>query len=143
MMRNEIIVFFDGAAKGNPGPAGVGVIFFRKDGSVLQEISYFIGTKTNNQAEYEALITALKRSRDFSSSQITFYTDSELLFRQMQGRYKVRNAELKKYYQRAVKMFLAIPEAKLEFVPREENRNADLLANQAIRTHLKSQLEKE
>jgi ribonuclease HI len=61
----------------------------------------------------------------------------------MQGRYKVRNAELKKYYQRAVKMFLAIPEAKLEFVPREENRNADLLANQAIRTHLKSQLEKE
>ncbi len=133
----ELIVFFDGAAQGNPGPAGAGVVFLRKDGTVLKEISYFLGKRTNNQAEYEALLIALAQAQDFSPARIILHTDSELLFRQIQGEYKVRNAELKKYHQQALKLLLALPDAQLKFSPRGLNRAADHLAKQAIKRHLK------
>ena len=142
MTRVELFIFFDGAAKGNPGPAGIGVIFYRKYNTVVREISHFIGIKTNNQAEYEALLAALKEAEDFASTRLILKTDSELVYRQILGIYKVKDYKLKKYHQHAIEMLARLPNAKIEFVPREENRAADRLANQAIRKFLKSQTEK-
>ena len=141
MLKNEIIVYFDGAAKGNPGPAGVGVVFLNQDGSVINEINFYIGHRTNNQAEYEALLVALKHIPDFALSQVILRTDSELLFRQMGGKYKVKNVELKKYHSRAKALLAALPNVRLEFFPREYNYQADRLAKQAIKKHLKTQTE--
>jgi ribonuclease HI len=141
MTGDELFVFFDGAAKGNPGPAGIGIIFYRKNNEVVREISHFIGIKTNNQAEYEALLATLKEAEDFPTTKLILRTDSELLYRQMLGIYKVRNYKLKKYHQHAIEMLASLPNAKIEFIPREENRAADRLANQAIKKFLKSQTE--
>jgi len=143
IFSDNIIVFLDGAAKGNPGPAGIGVIFVRKSGTILREISHFIGLKTNNQAEYEALLAALENAKDFTLHNITLRTDSELIFQQIQGKYKVRNDRLKKYHSRAIKMMSVMPKAKLELIPRAANRQADRLANQAIKRYLKAQFSKE
>ena len=137
-MVDDIIAYIDGAAKGNPGPAGIGVIFLKKDTSVLSEISHFIGIKTNNQAEYEALIAALENAQNFKSLNITFRTDSELIFRQIQGKYKVRDAKLKKYHRTATELLTKLPLSKLELIPREENCEADRLANWAVKNYLKS-----
>ena len=137
-MVDDIIVYSDGAAKGNPGPAGIGVIFCEKNNSILSEISHFIGVKTNNQAEYEALIAALIGAQNFKASNIIFRTDSELVFRQMQGKYKVRDVTLKKYHEIATELLAKLPKGKLEFIPREENCVADRLANWAIKNYLKS-----
>ena len=142
MTSAEVFVFFDGAAKGNPGPAGIGLLFFSKNNVVLRQISHFIGIKTNNQAEYEALLASLKEAEDFASTKIILRTDSELLFRQILGIYKVRDYKLKKYHRRAIEMMRKLPNAKIEFVPREKNRAADRLANQAVKKFLKSQTEK-
>ncbi len=139
MSRVELFAFFDGAAKGNPGPAGIGVIFYRKY-NVVREISHFVGIKTNNQAEYEALLAALKEAEDFASTRIILKTDSELIYRQILGIYKVKDYKLKKYHQQAIEMLAKLPNTKIEFVPREENRAADRLANQAIKKFLKAQI---
>lgn len=136
-MPEAIIIKFDGAAKGNPGPAGIGIIFFNEAGSVLKEISRFVGERTNNQAEYEALIIALEKVRDYRASRIILQTDSELLFRQIRGYYQVKNERLKKYHQRALKLLSRISNLRLEFTPRYLNRQADRLAKKAIKNYLK------
>ncbi|MEO0084743.1 MAG: ribonuclease HI family protein [candidate division WOR-3 bacterium] len=133
----EIIVNFDGAAQGNPGPAGIGIILQRKDGSVVKTISHFLGPRTNNQAEYEAFLTALKQALKFAKYRIVFRTDSELLFRQIKGSYKVKNNELKKYHDRAIKLLKLFPDAILELLPRELNTQADRLAKKAIKDYFK------
>lgn len=135
-MSKSIIVNFDGSAKGNPGPAGIGVVFLSENGAVLREISYFLGQRTNNQAEYEAFLVALKEALNFNQSPIIFRTDSELLFRQMKGRYRIKNVELKKYHDRALKLLSLLPNARLEFAPRSQNFSADRLAKRAVKNYL-------
>ncbi len=139
-MIENIIIFFDGAAKGNPGPAGIGVIVLGKNNMILLEVNHFIGTKTNNQAEYEALLAALGTAENFRSANIIFRTDSELIFRQITGKYKVRDNKLKRYHQRALEMMAKFANARLEYIPREKNRAADRSANQAIKHYLKYNL---
>jgi ribonuclease HI len=117
----------------------VGVVLLNPDRIVFREISYFIGHRTNNQAEYEALLVALEQAKSFSSSQIILCTDSELLYRQINGEYKVKNEELKKYHRQALKMLATLPNVKIEFFPREHNKAADRLAKQAIKKQLKRQ----
>jgi ribonuclease HI len=115
------------------------VVLLNRDRIVFREISYFIGHRTNNQAEYEALLVALEQAKFFSSCQIMLCTDSELLYRQIKGEYKVKNEELKKYHRQALKMLATLPDVKIEFFPREHNKAADRLAKQAIKKHLKRQ----
>jgi len=134
-MDKAIIVNFDGASSGNPGPAGIGVVFQNSNGTVLKTISHFLGRRTNNQAEYEAFLFALKEALKFRKSPIIFQTDSELLFRQVKGEYRVKNVGLKRYYQRALKLLSLLPYARLEFSPRGLNATADRLAKQAIRNY--------
>lgn len=115
--------------------------FLNKDRIVFREISYYIGHRTNNQAEYEALLVALEQAKFYCSSQIILCTDSELLYRQINGEYKVKNEELRKYHSQALKMLATLPNVKIEFFPREHNKTADRLAKQAIKKHLKMQTE--
>ena len=121
----------DGSSLGNPGPAGIGVRIRGPDGAVVREISRFIGTRTNNQAEYEGLLCALRESRGLGSRRVVVRTDSELLYYQMAGRYKVKNPGLKVLHGRARELALKLPNLSIELVRREQNKEADKLAKAA------------
>ncbi|MBN2538282.1 ribonuclease HI family protein [candidate division WOR-3 bacterium] len=121
----------DGSSLGNPGPAGIGVVVTSADGRVLRETSRFIGRRTNNQAEYEALVLALEQAREWPNTDVVVRTDSELVFRQLDGAYKVKNQLLRPLYERARELLAGLPSVRLCHVPREENRRADKLAKDA------------
>ncbi len=125
------LVQIDGSSLGNPGPAGIGVRVIGPDGTVLKEISRFIGTRTNNQAEYEGLLCALTESRGLGPGPVAIRTDSELLYYQMAGRYKVKNPELKMLHSKARELALALPGVSIELVRREQNKETDKLAKAA------------
>lgn len=126
------LVEVDGSARYNPGPAGIGIRILKPDQSVLKEISRFIGIKTNNQAEYEALIAALKEIRSLCPNQpVVIKTDSELVYRQLKGEYRVRDENLKTLYRQAVGLLNTLPEVRIIFVPRDENKTTDKLAKSA------------
>jgi len=120
----------DGASRGNPGEAGFGLLFRAGDQSV--EICGFLGQATNNVAEYAGLVAALSLANKEQLDQLTVYSDSQLLVRQIQGRYKVKAPHLIPFFLKALKLRQQIPKFSIRHVPREENREADLLANLAI-----------
>jgi len=122
----------DGAARGNPGPASYAVVFRRPDGSILKTLHKHIGRHTNNVAEYYALIAALDFATAHGISKLRVLSDSELLVRQMQGLYKVKNADLRPLFEHAQKLARGLAYFAVEHVRRELNRDADRLANQAL-----------
>jgi ribonuclease HI len=122
----------DGASRGNPGPAAYAVILRGHDGAKLYEIGKYIGRETNNVAEYYGLIAALDYAANHGIRALRIRSDSELLVRQMQRRYKVKNAALKPLFERAQKLARSLEYFAIEHVPRESNRNADALANLAL-----------
>ena len=121
----------DGSSLGNPGPAGIGVRIVAPDGNVVKEISRSIGNRTNNQAEYEGLLCALHESCGLGPRRVVVRTDSELLYYQMAGRYKVKNPELKVLHSAARELALALPNVSIELVRREQNKETDRLAKAA------------
>lgn len=128
----KLIIYTDGGARGNPGPAGCGVIIYNEARQVIAEISEFLGVATNNQAEYQALILALKKAQALGAKEIDFYLDSELVVKQLKREYKVKNKDL-------APLFLMIHNLSLDFkrltythIPRERNQEADRLANEAM-----------
>jgi len=122
----------DGASRGNPGPAAYAVVFRAPDGSKLCEFAKTIGRETNNIAEYYGLVAALDYAASHGIRALRVRSDSELLVRQMQGRYKVRNAALKPLHERAQKLVRALDYFVIEHVMREQNRDADALGNLAL-----------
>jgi len=136
IVRNKIEVFTDGASSGNPGPAGCGVVI--KEGQITREISCFIGQATNNVAEYIALIIALEEIKDKRDCDIIILSDSELIVRQMNGQYKVKNELLLSLYHRAKQLWRS--NYSLVHIPREKNILADSLARRAVKlAHLVGQ----
>lgn len=132
-MFKRLIIYTDGCSKGNPGPAGIGVAVYRDDDHLPAfTISDAVGNVTNNQAEYRALISALKYAVGVKATEVEIRSDSELIVRQMNGSYKVKNADLKPLYQEAKRLAGSISTFCLNYVPREYNRQADKLANQAL-----------
>lgn len=125
-------IYIDGGSRGNPGPAGVGVVILGSDGQVAERLHRYIGTATNNVAEYHALLLALERARDLGCTDIEVSSDSELLVRQLQGRYQVRNATLRPLYARAQERIAGFRRFKIQHVPREQNAEADALANRGM-----------
>lgn len=121
----------DGAARGNPGPAGAGAVLFAPDGSVVAELRKPLGTATNNRAEYEALVIGLEEARRRGIDDLVIKLDSELLVKQMRGEYRIRNEALRPLAQRAIRLIAELG-ARIEHVPRERNAHADRLANEAI-----------
>ena len=128
-----LTIFTDGAAKNNPGPAGIGVVFLREDGTLIDTHKEYIGEKTNNVAEYLALILALDKAKDHKAEKIIVNLDSKLLVEQINGNYKVKDPTLKKLFWQVRELILELG-GNIEFchIPREKNYRADKLANQAI-----------
>ncbi len=125
------LIEIDGSSRSNPGPAGIGVRIIGPDGATIKEISHSIGIRTNNQAEYEALVCALREARELPQGPIVIRTDSELLFRQMTGRYRVRHPNIKPLHETARQLMSGRADITLELVPREANRSTDRLARLA------------
>jgi len=127
-------LYIDGASRGNPGPAGIGVVLYDGGKRTLWEFGKFIGETTNNVAEYTALIYGLQEALIYKIKRISVYTDSELLARQLQGKYKVKEPHLKTLHQQARSLIQGFGWFGIHHLPRRENRRADKLANQAIDT---------
>jgi ribonuclease HI len=126
------IANIDGASRGNPGPASYAVVIRDPNGKTILELAKNIGRETNNVAEYYALLAALDYATSHNVSALRIRSDSELLVRQMQGRYKVKSADLKPLHERASKMAKQLGYFAIEHVRRELNRDADALANVAL-----------
>ena len=130
--------FTDGASRGNPGESGIGLLVRDEDGNVVASMNGHIGITTNNVAEYVALLTLLKRSKSLGCSRLVAHSDSELMVRQVNGQYKVKDQVLRQYYQKIVKILAKAPfEFELKYIPRELNRDADRLANIGIESRKK------
>jgi ribonuclease HI len=129
---NKVIIHTDGAARGNPGPAAIGVIIKGENGNLLARISRCIGVTTNNQAEYQAIITALEKAISLSVQQVALKSDSELVVKQINGQYKIKNTGLRALYQRVVQLIGSLESFSISYIPREQNAGADALANKAL-----------
>jgi len=128
----KLIVETDGAARGNPGLAGAGIIIKDEHGHTIESIGKYLGSKTNNQAEYHALIEGLRAVARHQPESVVVRMDSELVVRQMNGQYRVRHPELLPLYVEAVELASALPDISFAHVPRERNPGADQIANFAI-----------
>lgn len=133
MTYPQIIINTDGGARGNPGPAAIGVIAKTPDGAILFELSEYIGSQTNNVAEYTAVIHALNhlRQHQFQAGKISFILDSELIVRQILGQYRVKEPNLQKLHSEVKKLLAGINFTFIS-VPRSQNKMADQLVNQAL-----------
>jgi ribonuclease HI len=129
----------DGGARGNPGPAAYGIVLREAGGATLLATGKYVGRATNNVAEYYALIAALDAARERSVTRLRVESDSELLVRQMQGRYRVKSPDLKPLHERAMKISRGFEHFEIAHVPRERNREADRLVNAALDGDLKSE----
>ena len=122
----------DGAARGNPGPASYGVVVRRPDGSPLESLGKYIGRHTNNAAEYYALIAALDYAAANGIKRLRVQSDSQLIVNQIKGTYKVKHPDLRPLHERAKKLAATLEAFVIQYVPREQNRAADTLANAAL-----------
>ena len=132
MTSTRLKINSDGASRGNPGLAAIGATIKNEQGRMVASVSRAIGRATNNQAEYRALITALEKAAALGAQRVDVRLDSELVVRQIQGRYRVKNEALRPLYLRAVELLKGFAGFTIANVPREENAEADRLANQAF-----------
>lgn len=126
-----LTIFVDGASRGNPGPSGAGFAIYC-DGKLLEGQAQYLGEVTNNQAEYNALILALERASELGGKKVMVKSDSELMVKQMRGEYKVKNEQLRGLSLRAFKLMKNFASFEIAHIPREENQEADRIANRAI-----------
>lgn len=125
-------LYSDGAARGNPGPAGAGAVLVEPSGQVVDRLGKFLGHQTNNYAEYMGLLLGLRRALELGVREVEVFADSELMIRQLGGRYQVKSPSLRPLYEEALKALNAFERVKLVHVPREMNRAADEMSNKAI-----------
>jgi ribonuclease HI len=128
----SVVIHCDGAARSNPGPAGIGVVVATEDGKILEELGLGIGPATNNVAEYRAAIAGLELARDFGANRVLLRSDSRLLIEQLAGRFKVKNPTLQRLHEEARALMKSVEKVTLEHVPRERNKEADRLANEGV-----------
>ena len=126
------MVYIDGASKGNPGRAGAGILITNGEGRKISEVSRYLGHKTNNEAEYWALLLGLREAGRLEGESVQIFTDSELVERQMNGLYRVKDLNLRALHNRVLQNVRRFSSFEIRSIPREENKEADRLANQAI-----------
>ncbi|HEX9722412.1 MAG TPA: ribonuclease HI family protein [Candidatus Paceibacterota bacterium] len=135
---SKYIIRTDGGARGNPGPAALGAVIENEQGSVLKEIAEYIGEKTNNEAEYRAPIVALKKLKSLigkaaaKKAEVQILADSELMVKQMNGQYKIENENMQKFFLELWNLKLDFANVTFQSVPRNQNKAADRLVNQAL-----------
>jgi len=126
------VVHTDGAARGNPGPAAIGIVIQDDSGHTVYESSRTLGVHTNNEAEYLALIAALQHLRSMHAKAADFRLDSELVVKQLRGEYRVKEPRLQALHGQAIMLLNAVPDHSIRHVPRAQNARADELANEAL-----------
>jgi len=129
----KLIIHTDGVSRGNPGRAAIGAIIRDEKGGLVASISQSIGRATNNQAEYRAIIAALEEALPLDADEVELNSDSELVVKQVKGQYRVRKEALRPLYQRVKQLQSNLKGFKIKHVPRQQNREADKLANAALR----------
>lgn len=132
MKNNKVALYTDGCCRGNPGPAGIGVVIKDPRRKVLKELSEYIGEATNNIAEYSALIRGLEEAGILGAREITVFMDSELIVRQLNGEYRVKDDAMKELFRRALEVLKGFKSFEIKHIDRSKNKEADKLANRAI-----------
>lgn len=142
----HITIYTDGGSRGNPGKAAVGVVFCNEKGEIIKKFGEYLGDNlTNNEAEYTAVIFALKKFKAFFGkkmaevAEVEIRSDSELLVNQMNGKYKLENEKIQKFFIEIWNLKIDFEEVKFKAIPREKNREADKLVNEALDSQLSSQ----
>ena len=136
----KIIIYTDGGSRGNPGPSAIGIVFCNEKGDIIKKYSEVLGESTNNEAEYQAVIFALKKFKALfgnklaKNSEIEVRADSELLIKQMQGLYKILEPKIQSLFLTAWNLKLDFKKVKFKIIPREKNKTADRLVNEALDT---------
>lgn len=125
-------VFTDGGAEGNPGPAAIGVVFEDKNGKVVFEHSESIGRATNNQAEYKAVLYALRNAKRYHPEKTVIHSDSKLIVRQLQGKYKIKNHNIKDLFLKCWNKKLDFDNLEFKFIVRSKNKKADTLVRKEL-----------
>lgn len=131
-MNETLTLQFDGGSRGNPGPAGIGIVLYSEDHTPIFTLGRFIGRATNNVAEYKALITGLDEALKLGAKRILVLGDSELIIKQMKGQYRVKSPDLQPLFEEAQHLIRQFQQAKLDHNYREKNALADKLANLAM-----------
>lgn len=135
MSVKKVIIFTDGAARGNPGPAAIGVVIQDEAGNTLARISRRLAATTNNQAEYRAIIAGLEKAVSLGVGTVVIKSDSELVVNQINGKYKIKNTALRPLYQKVVQLAGSLESLTVSYIPRNRNSEADALANKALDRH--------
>ena len=128
----KLIIYTDGGSRGNPGPSGIGAVLLDENRGVVKELSKYIGQATNNQAEYQALIMALDEAKKIGVKEVDVFMDSELIVKQMNREYKVKNKDLAPLFIKVYNLTLNFSKANFTHVRREHNKRADELVNLAL-----------
>lgn len=131
MLYKKLEIYTDGGARGNPGPAGIGVVIWQGN-KLVGTYSKYIGKATNNQAEYQAVILALEQARRIKAEELEFYMDSEIAVNQLNRKFKIKNGELGSLFVKAWNMMIGFKSVRFHHIPREKNKEADKLVNQVI-----------
>jgi ribonuclease HI len=127
-----LYIYSDGGSRGNPGPAGVGVVLTDSRGGKVVEIAKYIGISTNNVAEYLAVLYGLQEAIFRKTKKVVLNVDSQLVARQLKGEYKVKDQNILKFFDLALNLFREFDKVEIREIPREENKDADALVNKAI-----------
>lgn len=134
----KLIIFSDGGARGNPGPAGIGAVLYNSKKEIVAKISEYLGETTNNQAEYKALIAALRKARELKAQEVACYLDSELVVKQLKREYKIKNKDLAPLFLEIYNLSFSFQKITYTHIPREQNTVADQLANEAMDREVKN-----
>ena len=136
MNYEKLIIYTDGGARGNPGPAGIGAVLKNEAGEIVAEISEYLGVATNNQAEYKAVVAAIKKAKELGATELDFFLDSELVVKQLNREYKVKNHDLATLFVQVYNAVLGFKKVTFKHVRRELNKEADRLVNKALDAHI-------
>ena len=129
---NKLIIYTDGGARGNPGPAGIGAVLYDEHKKIVAEVSEFLGVATNNQAEYRAVIAATQKALALGATDLEFYLDSELVVKQLNHEYKLKNKDLAPLFLTLHNLSVNFKKITYTHIRREQNKEADQLANEAM-----------
>jgi len=136
--EKKLVIYTDGGARGNPGPAASGVVIFNDQKKMIGEYSKFLGETTNNQAEYRAVLLALEKALELEGTEIVLYSDSELIVNQLNRKYKVKNKELSTIFVKIWNIAQKFDSVSYHHVPREKNKLADAQVNECLDQYLDS-----
>ena len=131
-MDKRLLIYIDGAARGNPGPAGIGIVIFDDEKNRIKEFHKYIGEATNNVAEYNALVYALQEAHMLGSRDLVVHMDSELIYKQLKGEFRVKDKKIKPLFDKAIHLINGLDKIELKHIDRSLNKEADKLANKGI-----------